>query len=166
MDNNNNKIHQIISYLASAASVAVDGVTEVVQGAGDAVGNTVGSVKMSFDISRLHDEQVKLFTDIGRTMFLIKTGGLKDGETTVDGEVVNAQDTVDQLLQQALDKQAEIDELTARRSEARGQKICPNCARVCSCEDVFCAQCGEKLPESRNCGCGHANDAHQDDDPT
>ena len=157
MDNNNKndgRIHQILNYLASAATVAADGVTEAVQGAGNAVNESFNGVRMSFELNRLHDEQVRLFTDVGRTMFLIKTGSFEDGEASVDGETLNAQDTVDSLLEQAVEKQQKIDEVTTRRSAFYGKKVCPNCSNICSVKDVFCPQCGEKLPDDPGCACG------------
>lgn len=151
MDQNNSRIQQILSHLASAATTAADGVTEAVHSAGEAVGDKYSAFKLGVEINRLHDEQAKLFSDIGRTMFLIHTGGIPADAKNEAGEVLDAQDTVDKLLALADDKQREIDEATEQLNKLNGQRVCVVCGKVAAnSADKYCAACGTKLPEDAN----------------
>ena len=145
MDNKDSRINQILSYLAKAASTAADGVNEVVQSAGSAVGDKYSTFKLNMELSRLQTEQEQMFEDIGRTMFMVKTGAFD--QKTAEGEVIDGQDTVDKLLGLAEEKQAEIDDTAKKVSDLSGDAVCPVCSNVCEPKACYCSACGTKLPE-------------------
>lgn len=145
MDNKDSRINQILSYLAKAASTAADGVTEAMQSAGDAVNDKYSVFRLNIDLGRLQAEQEKMFMDIGRTMFMVKTGAFDQKDA--DGEVIDGQDTVDKLLNLAEEKQAEIDEAAKKVSDLSGDIVCPVCSKVSGPKDHYCSACGTKLPE-------------------
>lgn len=145
MDNRDSRINQILSYLAKAATTAADGVNEAVQNAGNAVNDKYSVFRLNIDLSRLQAEQEKMFQDIGRTMFMVKTGAFDQKDE--DGEVIDGQDTVDKLLSLAEDKQAEIDEAAKKVQDLNGDVVCPVCSKVSKPVDKYCSACGTKLPE-------------------
>ena len=144
MDNKDSRINQILSYLAKAASTAADGVNEAVQSAGSAVGDKYSIFKIQMDLSRLQEEQAKMFQDIGRTMLMIKTGAFEQKNT--EGEPIDGQETVDKLLALAEEKQIEIDEAAKKVNELSGDIVCSVCGIVCNSKDIYCSSCGTKLP--------------------
>lgn len=160
MNDNDKRINVILSYLAKAASTAVEGVNEAVHSAGNAVGDKYNNFKLGIELSRLKAEQTKMFEDLGRTLFMVKTGAFGDGQT-VDGEEITGQETVDKLLALAEEKQAEIDAISQQIEENCGDIVCPVCGKVALPEDVFCSACGTKLPEPQP---EEACDCEEDDE--
>lgn len=146
MSKKNNAINQILAHLANAAAAAADGVTDAVQSAGQVVGEKYDSVKLRIELSRLQSEQKKLFADIGRTMYLIQSGELAADEKTEEGEIIDAQQTVDRFLLLADQKQQDIDLVADRLSKVSGDKVCTVCGNISDAKDVFCPACGAKLP--------------------
>lgn len=145
MDNKDTRINQILAYLAKAATTAADGVNDVVQSAGSAVGDKYTTFKLNMELSRLQSEQEQIFEDIGRTMLMVKTGAFS--QKNADGEVIDGQDTVDKLLALAEEKQAEIDKTAQEINNLSGQNVCPVCSNVCQPKDCYCSVCGTKFPE-------------------
>ncbi len=146
MDKKDSKVNQILAHLAGAASVAKDGVSDAVQTAGQAVNEKYSAVKLTLEVNRLHDEQIKLFADIGRTMFLVRTGAFDAEVKTEDGTTVDAQQTIDALLEQADQKQTEIDAAAEKLAALNGTKVCAVCGHAADPKDVYCSACGTKFP--------------------
>lgn len=147
-DNKDNRINQILASLATAASTAADGVSDAVQTAGQVVGEKYDAVKLNVELARLQEDQKKLFSDIGRTMFMIQSGAVVAGNEE-SGELVDAQQTIDRLLLLADQKQQEIDLAADRLYKLNGNVVCNICGKVCSGKDVYCAACGAKLPSEK-----------------
>lgn len=146
MAEENNRIHQIIANLSSAASVAVDGVNDAVQNAGNVVTGKYDGIRMNMELNRLQDEQEGLFADIGRIMFKLQGGkaaGMEDDAT----QMVDAQQEVDRLLLLADQKQQEIDLCAARIFRNSGNVVCAGCGKVSAGKDTYCPSCGTKLPK-------------------
>lgn len=147
MDNNNNgRIQQIIAHLAGAASVAADGVTDAVHTAGNAVGEKYDSIKLTIEVRKLQDEQTKLFSDIGRALFIVKNTTPPTSET--ENDVSEAQNEIDRILELAAQKQAEIDTATQRLADLQGTVICPNCSNSTDSSNRFCPSCGSSLTKN------------------
>lgn len=144
---NESHINKIISHLASAATTAADGVGCAVKAAGQVVNDQYDRLKLNMDMTRLQQEQEKLFTEIGRCMYNLQAGKFETEATTEEGKAIDAQQEVDQLLQVADEKQQEIDLTAEKLHKLSGVAVCPNCAKVVDKEDTFCSACGEKLPE-------------------
>ncbi|MGD9560612.1 MAG: hypothetical protein AB7V55_08420 [Oscillospiraceae bacterium] len=142
------RIRQILAHLGSAASTAADGVNEAVHSAGEMVGDKYAAFKLGVEINRLQDEQCKLFCDIGRTMYMIHTGAIPSEPENAEGETMDAQQTVDQLLAKADEKQKALDEATEKLNKLNGQKVCAVCGAVANPKDKFCANCGAKFPDT------------------
>jgi hypothetical protein len=147
MDKN---VNRILQDLAAKASAAADDARAAARSAGKAVSGRYGAVKTTLGEARLHSAQEEVFCDIGRMMFMMHTGAVRDTVSTADGEKAPRQ-VVDHLLIQAEQLQQEIDALEEKRTQAHatsGEKVCPWCGRLCGSHDSFCAVCGEKLPEA------------------
>lgn len=144
MDNNDKRIEQILNQITSAASAAASGVSDAMQNAGLKVGEKYDVMKVSIELSRIQDEQKKLFTDIGRTLYLIKSSSTTNLDSA-QSQLKDAQKTVDRLLLIADQKQQEIDYLAERLAKLNGSKICNVCGKIMPGKDIFCSSCGSKL---------------------
>lgn len=145
MDNKDSRIDQILSYLAKAAATAADGVNEAVQSAGNVVNDKYSVFKLHLDLNRLQEEQEKVFRDIGRTMFMVKTETFD--EKNDEGEAIDGQQAVDELLDLAVEKQDKIDEAAKKVNDLNGDVVCTECGKVSGPKDCYCSACGTKLPE-------------------
>lgn len=162
------RINQILAHLSSAAGLAADGVSDAVRTAGAAMNDKYDSFKAGFEVTRLQDEQKAIFTNIGQTMFMIKQGAFTNNPTDDEGNEIDPQELVDDLLSQAVVKQGEIDLAIARKNEAKakGDMACPTCGKTAAPKDVFCSACGAKLPERETaCDCGCQDEAAPEDKP-
>ena len=83
MDSNVNKILQNI---VNTATLAADEAKAAVHSAGKAVAGKYDEVKMNIELARLSDEQEDVFSDIGRMLFLMHTGAVKDTVMSDEGE--------------------------------------------------------------------------------
>lgn len=163
--NSDSRIKQILAHLGSAANIAADGVSDAVKSAGAVVNEKYDSFKAGFDVARLQDDQRGIFTDIGHTMFMIKRGAFAEKPKDAEGNEIDPQEIVDDLLSQAEVKQGEIDAAIARRNEANNDVVCTTCGKTAGPKDVFCSGCGAKLPEKEaacNCGCEEDGGAPDD----
>ena len=134
MDSNVNKILQNI---VNTATLAADEAKAAVHSAGKAVAGKYDEVKMNIELARLSDEQEDVFSDIGRMLFLMHTGAVKDTVMSDEGEK-SPQQVIDALLVSAEQVQQEMDV---------NEKVCPCCGRICGEHDAFCAVCGTRLSE-------------------
>lgn len=141
MDSNVNKILQNI---VNTATLAADEAKAAVYSAGKVVAGKYDEVKMNIELARLSDEQENVFSDIGRMLFLIHTGTVKDTVMSDEGEK-SPQQVIDALLVSAEQIQQEMDVITDKLTVCRNEKICPCCGRICAEQDAYCAVCGTRL---------------------
>ena len=141
MDSNVNKIMQNI---VNTATLAADEAKAAVHSAGKAVAGKYDEVKMNIELARLSDEQENVFSDIGRMLFLMHTGAVKDTVMSDEGEK-SPQQVIDALLVSAEQVQQEMDVITDKLTVCRDEQICPCCGRICGEHDAFCAVCGTRL---------------------
>ncbi len=141
----NDKLSQMFSYLSSAASVAADSVSGAVEQAGKSVNDKYDVIKIRFEIRRLQEDQNKIFSDIGRTLFLSSSNSLNIDVSS--DQAAEAQQTVDRLLILADQKQQEIDFALERLAELDATPTCDECANPITSSDRYCATCGTKLSE-------------------
>ena len=154
MDSNVNKILQ---HIVSTASLAADEAKAAVQSAGKIVAEKYDEVKMSIELARLTDEQENVFSDVGRMLFLMHTGVVKDTVMSDEGEK-SPQQVIDALLVSAEQLQQEMDHITDKLAES-SEKICPCCGRICGEHDAYCAVCGTKLDEDEPAAAPEHSDA-------
>ena len=140
MDSNVNKILQNI---VNTATLAADEAKAAVHSAGKAVAGKYDEVKMNIELARLSDEQEDVFSDIGRMLFLMHTGAVKDTVMSDEGEK-SPQQVIDALLVSAEQVQQEMDVITDKLTVCRNEKVCPCCGRICGEHDAFCAVCGTR----------------------
>ena len=145
MDSQDNRIDQILMYLAKAATTAAGGVNDAVQCAGAAMGEKYGNLKAKMDLERLHCEQDKAFRDLGQTYFSMKTGGCACAQA---GE--NCEDVLDKLLTLCIDKQTQIDEIGDILKREADSVQCPSCNNKTDSNHTYCYSCGAKLTNDEN----------------
>lgn len=139
MDKNTSRILQELANAADEAKSAV-------YSAAAAMGEKYDSVKAGLEMNRLEIRQEAVFSDIGRVLFLIHTGKIKDTMETDEGPR-SPQRVIDELLIGAEQIQQEIDAAQARMQENRPGRYCTKCGREVGEDDVYCAACGAKLAE-------------------
>ena len=94
MDSN---LSKILHYLANSAADAAAGARSAVMNAKEAIGEKYDNVKLNMELNQLDEKQENVFSDIGRMMFLMHTGKLKDTVMTEDGPKT-PQQVIDSLL--------------------------------------------------------------------
>lgn len=139
--------NNILKMVQDFADKAADGAMNAMHSAGKAVAETYDSVKVNVERSRLENQQEEIFADMGRMLFLMQTGVVKDTVGTDDGDKT-PQQVIDALLVEADQCQQQIDAL--KEKETISAPVCSHCGRVCDEHDAFCAVCGTKLPEVEN----------------
>lgn len=146
MADDKNRINQILESLASAASVAADGVSDAVQNAGNAVGGKYDEFKASTELKKLQSEQEDIFVEIGRTMYNLQSSNTSTNPQAT--ELIDTQQLVDQLLIEAEQKQHEIDAIQKKLSKYTKGVVCSKCGKVCTTKDDYCSACGTKLEKA------------------
>lgn len=80
---------------------------------------------MNIELARLSDEQEDVFSDIGRMLFLMHTGAVKDTVMSDEGEK-SPQQVIDALLVSAEQVQQEMDVIILTSlTVCRNEKVCP-----------------------------------------
>lgn len=141
--------NNIMKMVQDFADKAADGAMNAMHSASKAVSETYDSVMVNVERSRIENQQEEIFADMGRMLFLMQTGVVKDIVGTDDGDKT-PQQVIDALLVEADQCQQQIDLLKDKMSEGKDELVCSNCGRVCDEHDAFCAVCGAKLSEVEN----------------
>lgn len=148
MDSN---MTRILQELTGAARDAADKALAAASAAKDVVSGKYDAVRMALEHSRLEGEQEDVFSDIGRMMYLMHTGKVRDTVATDEGEKSPRQ-VIDALLLTAEQLGQQMDALARRLAEEEAAAPqeeegapCPFCGHLCGEEDNFCCACGAKL---------------------
>ncbi len=156
MDSN---MTRILQELTGAARDAADKAMAAASAAKDAVSEKYDAVKMALEYSRLEDQQEDVFSDIGRMMFLLHTGKVKDTVATDDGPrtpqqvidalLLNAEQLAQQMdaIEEKLALEEEDEEDEDGQETFQAMAPCPHCGHLCAEGDHFCSACGGALPE-------------------
>ena len=140
MDRNTSRILQELVNAADEAKSAV-------QSAATAVGEKYDIVKAGLEMNRLEVRQEAVFSDIGRVLFLVHTGKVKDTMESDEGPR-SPQQVIDELLISAEQIQQEIDAAEARiQQESHTGRYCTKCGREAGEDDAYCAGRGAKLAD-------------------
>lgn len=143
---------KIIESLAETAQTATEDAYEYVQqkskNATDAVSEKSAIMRHKLELARLKTEQDRQFADVGRMMFLVRSGKAKNDEPYGNGGKT-PQQTIDALFIIAEQYQQQIDAVNAKIAEAKAKaddkNICAACGHECADNDAFCSHCGAKL---------------------
>lgn len=135
-------VRKLLQSLAASAASAAEEVRDAVTSAKNTVAEKYDVAKLSMTHTRLQTQQERLFTEIGRAMFLLRAKALP--ETAPEGEKTPRQ-MLESLLVNAEQVQQELDAVAEKMSAAKSEHVCPLCGRVCPEHDAFCATCGAKL---------------------
>ena len=144
--NNKGPVYDILAHLTGAAAAAADGMTDAVHTAGQIVGEKYDVIRLNIDLSKLQDEQNKLFVALGRMLYSLQSEAGEQAGDEGDKAVLDAQQTVDRLLLLVDQKQQEIDLVAKKLHRLNGSELCHICGKVCHVKDSFCPGCGAKLP--------------------
>ena len=159
MDLMDSNMTRILQELTGAARDAADKAMAAASAAKDAVSEKYDAVKMALEYSRLEDQQEDVFSDIGRMMFLLHTGKVKDTVATDDGPrtpqqvidalLLNAEQLAQQMdaIEEKLALEEEDEEDEDGQETFQAMAPCPHCGHLCAEGDHFCSACGGALPE-------------------
>ena len=144
----NSNVNKLLQNIVSTAAMAATEAKTVVSSAGKAVAEKYDEVKLNVEFLRLSEEQEDVFSDIGRMLFLMHSGVVKDTVMSDEGEKT-PQQVIDSLRVSAEQLEQQMDAITKRLAAfdgaAEDEKICPACGRICDGHDAFCAVCGTHL---------------------
>lgn len=151
MDSN---MTRILQELTGAARDAADKAMAAASAAKDVVSEKYDAVRMALEHNRLAGEQEDVFSDIGRMMFLLHTGKVRDTVATEEGEK-SPQQVIDALLLNAEQLGQQMDAIERRLAEVEASapapeeeeagEPCPFCGHLCAGDDNFCCACGARL---------------------
>lgn len=145
METNAKKMLQNLAESAAAATAdARDYVQNASKAVSDAMSEKSATVKLNLELARLRGEEEHLFSEIGRTMFLVNSGALRADAAENDSKKT-PQQMIDDLLVNAEQLQQQMDAITEKLGAVKGEKVCSVCGRLCAAQDAFCAICGTKL---------------------
>ncbi|MEG0769775.1 MAG: hypothetical protein RSG59_07595 [Ruthenibacterium sp.] len=134
---------KILQSLADTAANAAEEACTAAQSAKRAVAGKYDTVKLSMELSHLRTQQERLFADIGRTLFVVQSGGVQADAAQPDGKT--PQQIIDGLLVEAAQLQHEMSNTALALGEAKNAHVCPQCTHRCAESDTFCPGCGAKL---------------------
>lgn len=170
MDSN---MTRILQELTGAARDAADKAMAAASAAKDVVSEKYDAVRMALEHNRLAGEQEDVFSDIGRMMFLLHTGKVRDTVATEEGEK-SPQQVIDALLLNAEQLGQQMDAIERRLAEVEASasasapeeeeagEPCPFCGHLCAGDDNFCCACGARLERPAPAGDAPAEDAAPD----
>lgn len=138
-------VRKILQTLADTATNAAEEARGAVQSAKKGMAEKYDAVRLGIEHSRLQTQQERLFADIGRTMFLLRSGTLQTVQANAGADEKTPQQVIESLLLNAEQVQQALDAIAEKLSDARGERTCPLCGRLCVEHDTFCAVCGTKL---------------------
>lgn len=133
-----NNVKKLLSDAARRAVGVAEGAKDAFAGASRMVGEKADVAKLSLELVLLQSERDELFTQMGRTFYLMNTGCWSNPAET-------AEQCIERLLGEVSEKEMLTDELEDRINELRGETECPVCHRLCDTEAAFCSGCGAKL---------------------
>ena len=136
------QFNRLLQQVGRTAAGAIENLGDMVHYAGYSLVEKMDEAKLSCTLSRRTAEQEAIFTEIGRTLYLLQSDAFSDDTA----ERIDAQQELDHFLLLADRKQKEIDRLSEDLSLLAGCQVCPACDCVCKGADCFCSDCGEPLP--------------------
>ncbi|MDO5603192.1 MAG: zinc ribbon domain-containing protein [Oscillospiraceae bacterium] len=136
-------IKKLLREVGRTASFAADEAKSAMGNAGKAVSNTADLAKANLQLLNLRADQEDIFAEIGKTMYLLNSGALKNDAAQEDGGEAGLK--INRLLMKAAEKQSEIDYYTEKLAQRKGGRSCPACGKKCREDDAFCPSCGQKL---------------------
>lgn len=139
MDTNDMK--KMLAAIAVTAQEAADEAKEKMHSAGQTLSDKYDEAKLNLAFSRTKTEQERIFTDMGRILFLMDTGNAQPEDTSTAPKQI-----LSHLMVAAEQKQQELDRLRERLEKLNTGKKCPSCGNRCEDDDRYCHSCGAKLP--------------------
>lgn len=148
-DKKDSAVDRIIQNLTRAATIAADEVSEVLQSAAQTAGEKHDIIKLRFELATLREEQTKTFAQIGRYLFLVRSGRATMPDAADDTDFAqDAEAAIARLLVEADQQQQGISLAAENLARLTGGKTCPICEKPAPPKDIFCSACGAKLPEN------------------
>lgn len=138
MDKNDMK--KMLAAIAVTAQEAADEAKEKMHSASQTLSDKYDEAKLHLAFSRTKTEQERIFTDMGRILFLMDTGSAEAEDGSASPKQI-----LSHLMVAAEQKQQELDRIRERLEKISTGKHCPVCGKRCEDDDKYCHACGAKL---------------------
>ena len=127
------KVKALLERVKGTASYAADAAADSARAAGKKAGQMVDVAKLNVQLFDLNGEYNDLMRQLGQVMYETHSGQVADSALVTD------------LLNQADERKARINELKSRISGLKQAQVCPGCGEPCGRNDKFCRACGKQL---------------------
>ena len=127
------KVKDLLDRIRGTASVAADACADTARVAGRKAGQMVDVAKLNVQLFDLNGDFNDILRRLGQVMYDTHRGQTPEG------------DPVTELLAEADETAAKVEEVKSRIADLRQAQACPGCGAPCGREDQFCRRCGAKL---------------------
>ena len=123
------KVKELLDKIRGTASVAADAAADTARVAG----KMVDVAKLNVQLFDLNGDFNDILRQLGQVMYDTHRGQAPEG------------DPVTELLVQADETAAKVEEVKSRITDLRQARSCPACGAPCGKGDKFCRSCGASL---------------------
>lgn len=127
------KVKELLDRIRDTASAAADSAADTARVAGRKAGQMVDVAKLNVQLFDLNGEFSDILKKLGQVMYDTHRGQAPEG------------DPVTELLVQADETAAKVEEVKSRIADLRQARSCPACGAPCGKGDKFCRSCGASL---------------------
>ena len=127
------KVKELLDKIRGTASVAADAAADTARVAGKKAGQMVDVAKLNVQLFDLNGDFNDILRQLGQVMYDTHRGQAPEG------------DPVTELLAEADETVAKVEEVKSRIADLRQSRSCPTCGAPCGKGDKFCRSCGASL---------------------
>ncbi len=127
------KVRELLDRIKATASAFGEVAYTAGREAGKKAGETLELAKLNMKIFDLNAEIELIMKKLGKVIYDTHCGKEAD------------EGSIDNLLKEADEKNAEVEVLRAKVAELKKTVICKNCGGVCNKNDQYCRKCGTQL---------------------
>ena len=127
------QVKELMDRIRGTASACADACADTARVAGRKAGQMVDVAKLNVQLFDLNGEFSDILKKLGQVMYDTHRGQAPEG------------DPVTELLVQADETAAKVEEVKSRIADLRQARSCPACGAPCGKGDKFCRSCGASL---------------------
>ena len=127
------KVRELLDRVRDTAVGAADAANQTARAAGKKAGQMVDVAKLNVQLFDLNGDFNDILRRLGQVMYDTHRGQTPEG------------DPVTELLAEADETAAKVEEVKSRIADLRQSRSCPACGAPCGKGDKFCRSCGASL---------------------